>query len=274
MPALRILWDNAADRAAQLVASSTAGALAAANMLNDRKSQVHRSTGPTVSYTLTWSAAQSIGAIVLPACNLTAAATIRVRLYSDAAGATLLHDTSAVPACPGMDLSWWTGTVNANAFPYGALAKVARWLPQHYAAQRVVIDLADPANPAGYIDCARLLLGPWWAPEYSASYGADATPWDTSKTGRNDAGELLSDRGTVHDTLSFELASLAEADRARLVDIVRRFGTSRNFLVSLLPQAASPAAERDHMVYGKRSNAPMARAAWATYATKLDMEGW
>lgn len=273
MPALRILHDNAADRST-VTASGTAGNLTAALMLNDRRSQAHRSTGTSVSYTLTWSAPQSIGAVVLPAVNLTAGATIRVRLYSDDAGATLLHDTGAVPACPGLDLSWWSGTVNVNAFAFGALAKVARWLPQHYAARRVVIDLADPGNPAGYIDCARLLVGAWWSPEWGATGGADANVVDTSTATRNAAGELVSDLGTRHDTLSVELGALAEADRAKAVDIVRRFGTGRPFLVSAMPRAASPAAERDHMVYGCRSNAPMARAAWQTYATKLEMEGW
>lgn len=48
MPNLRIISDNAADRAA-LSASSTAGALAVDNLKNDRKGQLWRSSGPTAS---------------------------------------------------------------------------------------------------------------------------------------------------------------------------------------------------------------------------------
>jgi hypothetical protein len=91
---------------------------------------------------------------------------------------------------------------------------------------------------------------------------------------RNEAGEPVSDRGAMYDTLSCDLSVLSEEDRARFMNLVRRFGTNRNFLLSLMPQASSPAAERDHTIYGRRSNAPMAAANWNTYGTKLEMEGW
>jgi hypothetical protein len=275
VPNLRIISANAADTST-LTASTTAGALAAANMLTDYKGQVHRSTGTSVTYTLTWAAAQSIGAVVLPACNLSASATIRVRLYSDTAGTTQIADSGTVSACPGLDLSWWGGTVNANSFAYGALAKVAVWFASNYAtARRCVIDLVDTSNAAGYIDCARLVVGAWWSPAYNASYGLQFDVQDTSEPARNDAGDLLSDRGVRFDTLSLDLKLMPEADRASLLNIVRAVGTSRNLLLSLLPaNAAAPAAERDCMVYGKRANAALSRDMPTAYSTKLEMEGW
>lgn len=227
MPNLRIITANVADAAASLAASTTAGALVAANMLADRKGTAHRSTGTSVTYTLTWSALQSIGAVVLPATNLTAAATIRVRLYSDTAGTTLVYDSTAVLACPGVDHAWYGATVTASAFAFGALSKTALWLPQHYSARRCVIDLVDAGNPAGFIDCARLVVGPWWSPARNASYGVQAQLVDNSTTERTEAGDLLADRGPVHESLSFDLKFLAESDRATLMQLLRRFGTSR-----------------------------------------------
>jgi len=83
MPNLRIVPDNAVGRAASLVASSTAGALVAANLASDVKSSVHRATGTSVTYTATWAAAEPIGCVALPFCNLSPSAQWRVRATSE-----------------------------------------------------------------------------------------------------------------------------------------------------------------------------------------------
>lgn len=83
MSNLRIVYDNAADRAA-ITASSTAGALAAANLLTDTKSDVWRATGPSARLTLAWAVAEAIQALVLPFCNLSPTATWRVRATNEA----------------------------------------------------------------------------------------------------------------------------------------------------------------------------------------------
>jgi hypothetical protein len=272
MPNMRVISNNVAD-SATLTASTTSGTLVAANMQNDFKGQVHRASGNFVTYTLTWSALQSIGAVVLPACNLSATATIRVRLYSDTAGTTQIADSGTLTACPGLDLSWW-GTVNANSFAYGALAKVPVWFSSHYNARRCVIDIVDSANAFGYIDCSRLIVGAYWSPTYNAEYGAAAATMDTTVSARNDAGDLLGDRGVVYDTLSLDLKRMPETDRAQLLNIFRAVGTRENILVSLLPGDASPSAERDHMVYGRRANAGTTLDSWPYYSSKLEVQGW
>ena len=79
---IRILNNNAADRAT-LSASTTAGSLVVANLKTDYKSDVYRSTGTTATITATWTSNETIGVVVLPFCNLTATATIRVKLYTN-----------------------------------------------------------------------------------------------------------------------------------------------------------------------------------------------
>lgn len=276
MPNLRIISDNAADRCASITASTTAGTLVAGNLLTDLKGQVHRSTVNSVSYSASWAASESIGAVALPATNLTASATIRVRLYSDAAFTTQIADSGTVSACAGLNLGmWgWTAPRNASAFAYGGASKSAVWLGAQYSARSCLVDLADSANPAGYIDCARLVIGGYFEPAYNASYGAQAGIADTSVASRNDAGDLLADRGTLHDTLSVSLQFMPEADRAALLKIIRTVGASRNLFLSLLPGNVSSVAEQDHMVYGKRSNSALSFDVFNAFSNKLDMEGW
>lgn len=276
MPNLRLIHDNAADRATSIAASTTAGALVAAYMQNDFKGQVHRSTGTSVSYTLTWTAGETVGGVALPATNLSASATIRVRLYSDTGGTTLIADSGTVYACPGLSLGLWNWALplNGNAFAFGGASKSAVWFSAHYFARRCVIDLVDSGNTAGYIDNARLVVGAYWEPERNASYGATASVVDRTANSRNDAGDNLADRGTQHDTLSLNLEWLGETDRARLMQIMRNAGTARNVFVSLLPGWVDPVAEQDHMIYGKRANAGVSFDHYALFSNKIDIEGW
>lgn len=276
MPNLRIIGDNAADRCASIVAGTTAGALVAALMLTDLKGQAHRSTSTSASYGVTWSSSEPISAVALPATNLTAGATIRVRLYSDNAYTSQIADSGTLSACAGLNLGlWgWTGPRNASAFAFGGASKSAVWFGAQYSARSCIIDLTDASNPAGYIDCARIVAGAYWSPAYNASYGAQAGIGDTATTARNDAGDLLSDRGTLHDTLSLSLQMMPEADRAALLKIVRNVGTSRNFFLSLLPGNASAVAEQDHMIYGKRANGALSFDFYNAFSQKFDVEGW
>lgn len=276
MPNLRLIHDNAADRATSLAASTTSGALVAANLQNDFKGQVHRSTGTSVSYTLTWTNGETVGGVALPATNLSASATIRVRLYSDTGGSTLIADSGAVYACPGLNLGLWNWSMplNGNAFAYGGASKSAVWFDEQVFARRCVIDLVDTGNTAGYIDCARLVVGAYWEPERNASYGAQVAVLDSTNTSRNDAGDNLSDRGNLHDAMSLDLKSVSEIDRARLMQIMRNAGAARNVFLSLLPAWADAAAEQDHMIYGKRSNAGVSFDMYDRFSHKIDIEGW
>ncbi len=276
MSNLRILWDNAADRATSLLADSTAGSLVAANMQNDLKGKVHRSAGTSVTYTLTWTNGESIGAVVLPCSNLSGDATVRVRGYDATVGGTLLVDGGTVAAAPGLNLGMWNWSqpINANAFSYGGVSKTQVWLGTHYPIKRLVIDLVDTGNDAGYIDCARIVAGAYFEATYNPSYGAAVDYVDTSENSRNDAGDLRSDLGTRHDTLTFDLDYMPEVDRAEMLRIVRAVGVSRNVVISVLPDDVDPTLSQDFCIFGKLSNSAVVARMPNIYSKRFDVEGW
>ena len=103
MSNMRIVYDNAADRAT-VTASSTAGALVVANLLTDRKSDVWRATGPAASIYAAWPAAEAIQAVALPFCNLSPAATMRVRVTNE------LPATNVLTAPNDFTNAAWTKT--------------------------------------------------------------------------------------------------------------------------------------------------------------------
>ncbi len=84
MPNLRILYDNAADRAT-ITASTTAGSLAASNLKIDKKSKVWRGAAATTTgrLTATWTTPESLGLMAIPFCNLSATATVQIRIASE-----------------------------------------------------------------------------------------------------------------------------------------------------------------------------------------------
>ncbi len=276
MSNLRIVSANYADQSSSLVASSTAGSLAAALMLTDEKIEAHRSVGTAVTYTLKWSNSVSVGALHLPATNLSSSAAVRVRLYSDVNLTTVIADSGVIAACPGAaEKPWaWTGAFNANAFAYGILSKVSVWFPANVSNVRgCFIEVDDPSVSAGYIDNARIVLGPYWEPAVNADYGAVYQLVDDTKNSRADSGSLYSDRGPVSEYLSLKLSFLALAERTAILNIIRSNGVWKPIFVSLFPDDLTNLGQT-YQIYGKRKNASIDHPFFNTFAAPLELEGW
>jgi hypothetical protein len=276
MPNLRIIYDNEAD-SATIAASTTASGFSTSNMQNEHKTQVHRSTGTTVVYTLVWSSAVVVGAVALPATNLTGDSTIRVELFSDAGATVLLQDSGTISAAPGLvlDLWDWAEPLNANSFAYGGYAKTTVWFEnQQGSVLSCKITLTDTTNSAGYIDCAKIVAGSYWEPTHNLEKGYEQGLVDTSVLSRTESGNLIADRGIIHEKVKFDFALLPESDRSQLNLILRRIGTSQNFLISLLALDESNTAEQDLIIYGKRSNSFFNNRTYSYYKHSMDITGW
>ena len=273
-PNLRIVSNNAAN-AATLTTSSTAGALVAANMQTDIKSQIWRSTGCT-SETITalFPTPQLVGCAILPYCNLTSAATIRVQAYSDA-GVTQIYDSGVLNACQYAALGLWNWgyvPLGVNAFPYGGAAYAYMWFPI-ITAKQIKITLADPTNPSGHLDVGRLVVGTYWSPSVNASLGASVVVNDTSVHSRNDAGDLITTIGTRSRKMTFSLTNMPTADRANLMSILTGNGMPQPVLFSLFPQNTDPVLEQQHMIYGKISTlSPIAVTQLDRYSAPVEFD--
>lgn len=252
MANLRVVFSNVADTATTYTASSTAGNLAASNMKTEIKSEVWRSVGTSATLTLKWGSSQSVGVVALPFCALTSTATVRVRCYADAAMASLVTDTGAVTACASNFDSFTFGAIplGVNGFAYGGSTYACLWLSP-VSVQAITIDIVDTANPNGYIEAARLVIGPYWTPSTNCQYGAVLTPADMSKHTRDDAGNLRTDRGPQYKTLSFDMQAMSTADRNTLWMLMRGYGMVKPVFMSLVPQADDLIEEQLYMIYGK-----------------------
>lgn len=285
MSNLRVIWDNAADRATT-VASTTAGALTVAGLKLDTKGSGHRFTGTSGSYTLTWARPLPVSGVVLPATNLTTHAAIRCRAYD--AAANLLEDTSLVWACPAANLGQWDWTkplhgrhngwqsaVNFNSFPMGVLSKTAVFFSRRHMCAQVVIDLEDATNPAGQIDVARLIVGAHHELTYNPSYGASNDVADLSTARRTASGDNPVDVSPKHDAMRLNLRYMPPSDRAWLNDLMRVNGISKPLALCLYPDNASdPRLAQDNLIYGRKESSPIEIEFFNAHTAQLQIEGW
>ena len=283
MANLRILHDNAADRAL-LAASSQVGAQGPANLQRDSKSDVLRATTTAQTITATWPTQEAIACVALILTSMTSSARMRVRGYAQPGDAVPVLDTGSIfpcPAAPHGSFPWGVLPLGWNAYKAGGVNTWARgggadgvaWFAP-VRVRKLVIEVSAPQSPDGYLEISRLVVGNYWSPEYNAEYGAQLQLQDASEDYRTAAGDLKTAMGAASDKLSINLAHLTPTDRARLMRILRENSKGKAMLFSLFPQNPDPLLEQDHMLYGKASNLDaVATPYYDTYSAPLQIEG-
>jgi hypothetical protein len=275
MPNMRIITTNLADTATTYTASNPGTNAVVANMKTEYKSQAYRTSGLSTTFNLQWTTAVTLNCVVLPCTNLSKLATIRVTTTGG-------FDSGAnVLACPNTTISDFTNA-NVNTFPYGGLSKTAVWFSTTQTVTNMSIILTDTAlngsnggNGAGYIDCSRIICGTYWQPSYNASKdGLSINIVDSTQTTRNDAGDLLAEKGFVYDQLQFNLGILTDTDRNTLIGLMKNLGTYKNFLISLFPEGNASANEQTYMVYGKRENSTINYILPGFNSHSMNITGW
>lgn len=271
MPNLRIIADDAALRAT-VAASSTQPGLSVASLLTDEPMDVHRTIGKSGNYLLSFAAPERIGGAHFPWVNWSQTATVRVRGYSDAARTLQLFDTGAIPACPApaREIRGWTAAQAASAYRYGGGAHARAWFA-NTTAQYVQIDVSDPNNLQGYLECGRIVIGAWWTPEENADYGASLSQGTASKSLRNGAGTRRQIVGPKYDKQSFALSHLSGADRTAFLVIVRA-NADVPFIFSLYPNDGDAALERDNQGYFYAAPSVLAAAGFERHESSLELE--
>jgi hypothetical protein len=218
-----------------------------------------------------------------PIVTTTAAATRAADVYTSAPGVrpdgyidhwqSYDYDSGWVLACPApaVELEGFTAAQAASAYAYGGGAYARHWLPQQMDATGLAVDIADPDNLQGYIEAACMMVGPVWSPQYNAS-GTSVSVIDRTEISYSGAGDQLADPGTIRRKVPVELRKMSPPDRAKFLELVRN-SRAHPILLSVFPEHADLALERDHMVYGRRTkDSDVAYQFSAAYSTTLEIE--
>jgi hypothetical protein len=270
---LRIIYDNVID-SATLTTSTAAIGLPVTNLQGDQKGLVWRSTGTTATITATWTTLQTLRAVVLPFCNLTAAATIRVQAYTNTGDTTPVLDTGPQPAGAYTPGDIWGGAIasSVNSYSLGGGTYARIWFAQTIA-RKIEITIVDASNSAGYLEAARLVCGNYWAPTYNTNFGLSIGYTDSSTQTRTEAGTLLTSIGTLHRTLDFDLQWLTDTDKTRMLSILRGNGLRKPLFVSVFPQDSDPIKEQEYQIYAKLTDlAKLTHPVYSVYTSNLSLQ--
>lgn len=282
MSNLRIIYDNAADRAV-LTASSQTGELGPANLQRDSKNAVLRASGTAQTISATWPTQEPIACVALIFTNMTSSAHACARLCPAGRrrAGTRHRQHLPVPGCCAWFLSLGRAAARlerlsvggVNTWPRGGGSDGVTWFAP-VRVRQIVIDVSAPQSPEGYLEISRLVVGNYWSPQYNAEYGAQVQTQDSSENYRTGAGNLKTVLGTTSDKLSINLAHLTPMDRARFMRILRENGKGKAMLFSLFPENPDPLLEQDYMLYGKASNSDAVTTPYfETYSAPLQIEG-
>lgn len=272
---LRIIYDNVID-SATLTASTTASGLPVTNLQLEQKGFVWRSTATTATITAVWTTAQTLSGVILPFCNLSNTATIQIKIYTNAADVTPVFTAAAVSAGAYTPTDLWGGlssiSTGVNAYSYGGGTYARDWFTAT-SGKKLEIIITDTSNPSGYIELSRIVCGNHWSPVYNTGYGAAIGYTDTSEIARTESGNLITANGTVHRTMTFDMAWLTEADRVRMLSILRGNGVRKPIFISLFPDDAIVAKEQNYQIYGKLNNlAQITHPVYSIYSSSIDIQ--
>lgn len=246
---VRLIYDNAADRATLAASPALVSTLPVTNLQDPSRSRPARTTS-TADQVVTgeWSRLEMIGGMALSRHNLSSAATLRLELFSGAGlTGTLLFDSGTVLAVSafgwgefGWGMTGWGGTVFdswpdrfSNLYFTAVLARSFR------------LTIKDASNSAGYLQCGRLFLGPYFEPISNMSYGLTCGPEEESQQARTDGGTLRTDPLGSFRRWLFDLDWVEPAERATLTEILRLKGKRADMFINCFPGAGG-VQERDH----------------------------
>jgi hypothetical protein len=280
-----VVYNNIANTAT-LVADTSNASFPIANILSDKKGVVWRSTTATsASLTMTFATAQVFSCAVLAYNNLTSTATMRVRVFTNTTDnvvaastipsnidGTALLDTLYSVANIGSLSSWGTPITGTYAYSYGNTPIAAKYFTAT-SGKKIVIDILDINNLAGYLEVSRLICGDYWSPKYNTEYGLSVNIVDSTSNTRSQAGNLITDNGTINKKIDFTLPYLSSADRNTFYQILRINGMRTAVFVSLFPEDTDKEKESIFQIYGKISTpTAITNSNYLVYSSSLSIE--
>lgn len=271
MAKLSIIYNNVADRAS-ITANTTATGFSTDSLKNDQKTSVHRTTGNTAVYTLTWDSAQAINAIALPATNLQAGATINIKLYSNADDTVAVYNSGDLQACKDrvVELYNKTSTPDYTDFGFGAATKTSVWLPIVVQAKKLEITI----NSNSPIDCSRIICGKYWRSSRQVNNGIELGFIDASEITTTRSGNTYTDRKPIQETMSFDLEYLNDADRQQLQKLMRSWGSNALIYYCVFPDNTNPEITQSYSIYGRNSQNSLQYQLFSYYSSSLQLTSW
>ena len=231
-------------------ATSAAATLPVSNLLSNMKSAVWRSTSAAVqTIRIDFLAAQSIGMVALCFTNLSVAAAIVVKLYTNvddvsptytSASTTILNSNPSNPAVLPIQ----------NNYAHGGGSMGVVYFPAT-TCKRVDIQITDTGNTEGYLQVGTCIVGVYWEPQYGFDKGETLQIVDESKHIRTESGDLITDSSVKYRKISFTLRAMNPVDRDAMLSLLRSNGINIPHFISLYANNVDKKKEEAYSMHCK-----------------------
>jgi len=175
--------------------------------------------------------ARPVGMLAIGKHNGSSAGTVVAKLSNVADFSATVHTSAALPLWPAGKIAEDMDGYNVNWF-YTP--------PEGLTATRYVeLDFSDPANPAGYLDLARLMIGGKFQPAVGFHFGGVNIGWeDPTKVDTSKGGVDWFDIMQPFRVKRFQLDDLSDSEAYDTVfEMQRRLGKHGQTFISFDPAA-------------------------------------
>lgn len=242
-----LAWQNWADGGTFLTGGGWEPTLPLSNLQDPALSMVARSESPyffDTTFNIDLGAPRLINIVGLIAHNLTPESYVEVNIYNDAGLTDLEYASGFVETTPiifaegeglwGVD-PIWTGKAAAEDLTDMNL-NFFHIVPNDVVAQYVRVNIHDNANPIGYVDIARLFVGPAWECTYNYNVGASLGWRDLSIIDEGLSGAIFSEQRTKKRNFSFDFSFLSKNEvLLKAFEMQRRQGITKEIIVIPTP---------------------------------------
>lgn len=211
--------------------------------------------------------------------NMTTAATYQITAGTTA-GAADSYDSGTLDVWPAVyqseELEWeddnfWTGQISA-ADVAGYPISFEHDCGENVRARYWTIYFTDTANTAGYVELARLWMGPIWEPARNYAFGA-GFGWEIRTVNEYSLGGVMfSDVRAPARVLSLRLPHLTATEAfGAVLDAQRRLGTDGELWVIPAPTDTARRFKRNFLAHFRKLD-PIRQAFTNLHETALELE--
>lgn len=271
MNSLRFLTDNAALRST-LSCGVTNSSFPITQLLKDTKSDFWRTTSTSAQIIATFANPETVSCVAIPINNFTANATLRIRLYSDVGGTSLLLDSASAACIPTREYPPAHEILGSSGFQFGFGRYATHYFIETANVHHIKIDVVDSGNPQGFLEAAFLVIGKHYALEKNFDLGATVGWKSGTQLSNNDAGDNLVASSWKRKAITFDLSSASSSERNGFFNIFLGNGAEYPIFISCFPENTSLEKEEQFTIYGRlASESEMKLTTCSRFTTSLQI---
>lgn len=280
---ITLCWPNYIDKAT-LSGGSWVSSFPLSHMQDRRLAVVSRSnsTDPAdTQFIVTLNRRRPVRCVAVAAHNLSVSATVRIRVYRDAARTDLIWDSGETwvwPAVYGLSDVVWGDENFWNRRPtqedQASFTPLMTVFPDvDTTAEAVHVELFDSSNSDGFVSIGRPLIADAWQPIFNASYGIQHgydTGTEVTQASDMQRTEYF-DAVTPKRTVSLSLKHLDVNEAFMRLHRLQRTQDISGEVIYLFSLRATPENFARTMLARQQSLDPLTHPYYATHEANLDL---